>query len=96
MCASNIPEAKIYIFYIDMRAPGQRYEKFYQKIKEDPNIFFIKGKVAEVGRRRRRKLSPWRLKMRLPGKRSSQTVDMVVLATGHAAHGWPSRSFPRT
>ncbi|MGD8836092.1 MAG: FAD-dependent oxidoreductase, partial [Desulfobacteraceae bacterium] len=24
------PEAKIYIFYIDLRAPGQRYEKFYQ------------------------------------------------------------------
>ena len=24
------PDAKIYIFYIDMRAPGLRYEKFYQ------------------------------------------------------------------
>ena len=29
------PDAKVYIFYIDVRAPGQRYEKFYQKIKED-------------------------------------------------------------
>jgi len=35
------PEAKIYIFYIDVRAPGQRYEKFYKKIKEDKNIFLI-------------------------------------------------------
>ena len=42
------PDAKIYIFYIDVRAPGQRYEKFYKKIKEDENIFLIKGKVAEV------------------------------------------------
>ena len=25
------PDAKIYIFYIDVRAPGQRYEKFYKK-----------------------------------------------------------------
>jgi quinone-modifying oxidoreductase subunit QmoA len=36
------------IFYIDIRAPGNRYEKFYNKIKEDENVFFIKGKVAEV------------------------------------------------
>jgi quinone-modifying oxidoreductase subunit QmoA len=37
------------------RAPGQRYEKFYQTIKEDENVFFIKGKVAEVSRRSRNK-----------------------------------------
>jgi quinone-modifying oxidoreductase subunit QmoA len=42
------PEAKIYVFYIDLRTPGQRYEKFYKQIKADKNIFFVKGKVAEV------------------------------------------------
>ena len=42
------PDAKVYIFYIDLRAPGYRYERFYQTIKEDENIFLIKGKVAEV------------------------------------------------
>ena len=42
------PDAKIYIFYIDLRAPGHRYEKFYNMIKEDENIFLVKGKVAEV------------------------------------------------
>jgi quinone-modifying oxidoreductase subunit QmoA len=45
------PDAKIYIFYIDIRSPGDRYEKFYNKIKEDENVFLIKGKVAEVSRR---------------------------------------------
>ena len=29
------PDANVYIFYIDVRAPGQRYAKFYQKIKEE-------------------------------------------------------------
>ena len=44
------PEAKIYVFYIDLRAPGYRYERFYENIKEDENIFLIKGKVAEVNK----------------------------------------------
>jgi quinone-modifying oxidoreductase subunit QmoA len=35
------PQARIYIFYIDLRTPGYRYEKFYKKIKEDGNVFFI-------------------------------------------------------
>ena len=72
MCASAYPDAKIYIFYIDLRAPGQRYEKFYQKIKEDENIFFIKGKVAEVAKIRPPAASPWWPKMRSPGKRSAK------------------------
>ncbi|MDX2452094.1 FAD-dependent oxidoreductase, partial [Desulfosarcina sp.] len=42
------PETKVYIFYIDIRSPGDRYEKFYNKIKEDENVILIKGKVAEV------------------------------------------------
>jgi hypothetical protein len=45
---AQYPDAKIYIYYIDMRTPGYRYEKFYNKLKEDENVFFIKGKVAEV------------------------------------------------
>jgi quinone-modifying oxidoreductase, subunit QmoA len=28
------PDAKVYIFYIDIRSPGDRYEKFYSKIKQ--------------------------------------------------------------
>jgi quinone-modifying oxidoreductase subunit QmoA len=33
------PDAKIYIFYIDIRSPGQRYEKFYRRSKDDENYF---------------------------------------------------------
>jgi quinone-modifying oxidoreductase subunit QmoA len=79
---SRYPEAKIYIFYIDLRAPGQRYEKFYQTIKEDPNVFFIKGKVAEVSEDPATKAVTVVAENAVTGEKIKQTVDLVVLATG--------------
>ncbi len=76
------PEAKIYIFYIDLRAPGQRYEKFYKKIKEDENVFFIKGKVAEVSEDPTTKNITVVAEDTISGEKVHQTVDLVVLATG--------------
>jgi quinone-modifying oxidoreductase subunit QmoA len=74
------PDAKIYIFYIDLRAPGQRYEKFYKKVKEDENIFFIKGKVAEVSEEQGNITVV--AENAVTGEKVRQTVEMVVLATG--------------
>ncbi len=79
---ARYPEAKIYIFYIDLRAPGQRYEKFYQTIKEDPNVFFIKGKVAEVSEDLATKAVTVVAENAVTGEKMKQTVDLVVLATG--------------
>lgn len=76
------PEAKIYIFYIDIRSPGQRYEKFYKKIKQDANIFFIKGKVAEVGEDPNTRNITVVAENAVTGEKITQTVDMAVLATG--------------
>jgi quinone-modifying oxidoreductase, subunit QmoA len=76
------PDAKIYIFYIDIRSPGDRYEKFYQKIKEDENIFLIKGKVAEVSEDPATKNVTVVAENAVTGEKTHQTVDMVVLATG--------------
>ncbi|MGD9222111.1 MAG: CoB--CoM heterodisulfide reductase iron-sulfur subunit A family protein [Desulfobacteraceae bacterium] len=76
------PEAKIYIFYIDLRAPGQRYEKFYQTIKEDENVFFIKGKVAEVSEDAASKSITVVAENAITGEKIRQSVDMAVLATG--------------
>jgi quinone-modifying oxidoreductase, subunit QmoA len=76
------PDAKIYIFYIDLRAPGQRYEKFYQTIKEDKNVFFIKGKVAEVSEDAASKAITVVAENAVTGEKMKQTVDLVVLATG--------------
>jgi len=83
------PDAKIYIFYIDLRAPGQRYEKFYKKIKEDKNIFLIKGKVAEVNEDPETRNITVVAENAVTGEKIRQSAEMVVLATGmqptHAA-----------
>ena len=76
------PEAKIYVFYIDLRTPGYRYEKFYEKIKEDENIFLIKGKVAEVSEDPGTKNITVVAENAVTGEKIHQTVDMAVLATG--------------
>ena len=41
------PDSKAHIFYIDIRTPG-RYEQFYWKVKDDPNVTLTKGKVARI------------------------------------------------
>jgi len=76
------PEAKIYVFYIDIRTPGYRYERFYEKIKEDENIFLIKGKVAEVSEDPGTKNITVVAENAVTGEKIHQTVDLVVLATG--------------
>ena len=75
------PDAKIYIFYIDLRTPGLKYEKFYKKIKEDENVFFIKGKVAEVQETEDGKITVT-AENAVTGEKINQTVDLAVLATG--------------
>ena len=76
------PDTTIYIFYIDIRAPGQRYEKFYNKIKEDENIFLIKGKVAEVNPESDTGNITVVAENAVTGEKIKQTVELVVLATG--------------
>jgi len=76
------PEAKIYVFYIDLRTPGYRYEKFYEKIKEDENIFLIKGKVAEVSEDPNSNNITVVAENAVTGEKIHQEVEMAVLATG--------------
>jgi quinone-modifying oxidoreductase subunit QmoA len=76
------PDAKIYIFYIDLRTPGQRYEKFYKQVKEDENIFFIKGKVAEVSEDPATQNITVVAENAVTGQKIHQSVELVVLATG--------------
>jgi len=79
---AQYPDAKIYIFYIDVRASGQRYEKFYKQIKEDENVFLIKGKVAEVSEDSGSGNITVVAENAVTGEKIRQEVEMVVLATG--------------
>lgn len=76
------PDAKIYIYYIDLRAPGRKYENFYKNLKQDKNVFFVKGKVAEVGEEGGTGNINLVAEDTISGEKVRQTVDMLVLATG--------------
>ena len=79
---AQYPEAKIYIFYIDLRAPGYRYERFYETIKKDPNVVFVKGKVAAVAEDPITSNITVTAENAVTGAKVQQAVEMVVLATG--------------
>src|SRR5688500_11646989 len=79
---SQYPDSEVFVFYIDIRAPG-RNEDFYHKIRADEGVHFIKGKVAKVF------ADPSgsgdlivEADEMLSGTKRQVPVDMVVLATG--------------
>lgn len=74
------PDAEIFIFYIDIRAPG-RLEDFFVATKEDERLTLIKGKVAKVTEGATGKLEV-EAEDTLSGEKVTQQVDLVVLATG--------------
>ena len=75
------PDAQIFVFYIDIRAPG-RLEDFYQAVQEDEKVSFIKGKVAKITENGAAGNLVVEAEDTLSGELVSQTVDLVVLATG--------------
>ena len=74
------PEAKIYVFYIDLRTPG-KYEKFREKLMADEHATFIKGKVADINIEADGTVTVI-AENAVTGNKIQQTVDMAVLATG--------------
>jgi len=78
------PDAKVFIFYIDLRTPGT-YEFFAKKVQADDGVEVIKGKVGRIvddpvtG-----ELLVEAEEIMSPKKRQV-AVDMVVLATGMVA-----------
>jgi quinone-modifying oxidoreductase subunit QmoA len=74
------PNAKIYIFFIDIRAID-RLESFYAKAKEDENIVFFKGKVAKITEDADKNVV-LRVEDTTSGSLNEIKVDLAVLATG--------------
>jgi quinone-modifying oxidoreductase subunit QmoA len=75
------PDSKVQIFYIDIRTPG-RYEQFYWKVKEDPNVTLTKGKVAKVEEDSATGDVLLTVEDVFLGKKITVKFDMVVLAAG--------------
>jgi len=75
------PDAKIFVFYIDLRVLG-RNEDFLAKVQKDENVIFIKGKVAKVTQDAQTNNLVVEAEDILSGVKSCEEVEMVVLATG--------------
>ncbi|HID97417.1 MAG TPA: CoB--CoM heterodisulfide reductase iron-sulfur subunit A family protein [Thermodesulfobacteriaceae bacterium] len=76
------PDTEIYVFYIDIRSPGRKYEKFYSSVKEDAKVHFIKGKVAALQQGSKPDSVVLVAEDTIGGGRIEQEVDLAVLATG--------------
>ena len=75
----RLDDAKVTIFYIDIRSIG-RQEEFYYDLLGDENVQFVKGKVARVVPEGGKMIL--HVEDTLGGKLLNETFDMVVLATG--------------
>jgi quinone-modifying oxidoreductase, subunit QmoB len=73
------PNGKAYIFYENMRAPGQ-YEKFYRSLQDDPGVFMSKGTPVAVTNGG--SSLTVELKDTLLGEALKVKADLVVLSTG--------------
>ncbi len=74
------PETEVFVIYRDMVTTGP-YEKYYQKLQDEPLNFFMKGRVSGVEQDGTGKLLV-SIDGTLLGGSIALSVDLVVLATG--------------
>jgi len=77
----QLPDAKVHIFFIDIRATD-RLEDLYRKAKKDENITFFKGKVAKIEEDSATNNLILRVEDTTTGSLHEINMDLVVLATG--------------
>ncbi|KPJ68543.1 MAG: disulfide reductase [Syntrophobacter sp. DG_60] len=86
-----VPDGKVYIFYIDIRAAGKKYEEFVQRIVEEERVLYLRGKVSKVFGKNE-KLAVWGVDT-LTGRALEIEADLVVLAPAiMPAKGWKELS----
>ena len=44
----RVPDGNAYVFYMDVRTGGKRYEEFYQRAQEDEGVIYLRGKVSKL------------------------------------------------
>jgi heterodisulfide reductase subunit A len=81
---SKVPDARIYSFYIDIRAAGKGYEEFIRRAIERENIEFIKGRPSRVLQKDGKLLV--RSEDAFLGRPIEVAADLVVLTNGAAAN----------
>lgn len=74
------PEANVFVFYKDMRTPGQ-YERLYQQVQKDGGIF-VRGEIAGITEDGEKNLLIQATDILSGATITTEGVDMVVLANG--------------
>jgi heterodisulfide reductase subunit A len=46
----KVHDGQAYVFYIDIRSAGKRYEEFIQRAMEEDQVLYVRGKVSKVFR----------------------------------------------
>ncbi len=67
-----------YVFYIDIRSAGKRYEEFIQRAMEEDRVLFVRGKVSKVFREGQ-KVMVWGVDT-LTGLPVEVAADLVVIS----------------
>jgi quinone-modifying oxidoreductase subunit QmoB len=83
------PNAKVYIFYKDMRTPAQS-EDFYRRVQQEEAVFFTKGEVRAIAQDGAGSLVV-EVDNTLLGEKIGVKVDMAVLATGMVPTTMPEK-----
>ncbi len=74
----KVHDGQPYIFYIDIRSDGKGYEEFVQRVIDEEDVLYLRGKVSKVFQERD-KIIVWGADT-LTGKEIEIEADMVVLA----------------
>ena len=79
-----LPEAEIYIFYMDLRMWGQHFEELYRESQEKYDIRFVRGRISEASSTFDRKIQI-KAEDTLLGVPMKMTADLLVLMVGMEA-----------
>jgi heterodisulfide reductase subunit A len=75
----RVHDGQAYVFYIDIRSAGKRYEEFVQRAMEEDDTLYLRGKVSRIFRDGD-KTVVWGTDT-LTGQNVEIAADLVVLAT---------------
>ncbi|MHA1229820.1 MAG: hydrogenase iron-sulfur subunit [Candidatus Helarchaeota archaeon] len=78
----RIPDAKIDVYYIDIRAYGKGYEQFWQRIINEYRVRFIRGRVSKVVENPKTHSLILKAENTLTMELIKEEYDLVVLSVG--------------
>lgn len=76
----HLPDTRVWVFYMDIRAPGKNYDEFVRRAQEEYGVQYIRGRVGKVYPRGDRMVVQGN--DTLLGVQVEVEADLVVLATG--------------